>query len=212
MLSHPAKMKRFTQFFNDDDDDDRGPEPLPLASNQESDRPPQLDDITALPGLVTSRTVQADQETVRTPSLHGSSTVEAQMRPDIPIRTGSLRHRYKLVHKRDLGGTVEVVLELPTGKDVYLVRELSVAKDEVSSFRKRRLFHENLCRTHEVFEDSGVFYCVMEPAVVTLRHVYRCPGYPNEDLLVAITKQVRLIHTQLSSAADVTRCLLESLT
>jgi hypothetical protein len=102
------------------------------------------------------------------------------VRLDIPITSGSLWNKYERIHKCDLGGSVIAILELPAEKDDYLIRKLSIAEDEVLSFRKRWLFHKNLCKTHEVFEDSGEFYCVMEPAVVTLRHVCRCPKYPNE--------------------------------
>lgn len=214
MRSNPEKLKRFTRFFDDDDDydnNDRGFEPLSLASNHENNQSPQRDDATII-GLVTSSTVQADQETVCIPPLHGSLTVKPQLRSDIPIRFGSRWGKYKRVNGRNLGGVVHAVVKLPAEEDAYLIRKLSVAKDEVSSFRKRWLSHENLCRTHEVIEeDSGVLYCVMEPAEVTLRHVCRWPKH-NEGQLVAITKQVRLIHAQLSSSADVTRCLMGSLT
>ncbi|KAA8622018.1 CAMK family protein kinase [Pyrenophora tritici-repentis] len=198
MASSKARLDRYTLFV-DDNDNDRNLKPLPLANNHENSWFPQPDDTTADTELVRSHTVQAGQKTVQTLSLLGSSTVKPHLWLDIPITSGSLWNKYKRIHKRNLGGLVIAVLELPAEKDDYLIRKLSVAEDEVLSFRKRWLFHENLCKTHEVFEDSGKFYCVMEPAVVTLRHVCRCPKYPNEEQLVAITKQMLTGISYLSS-------------
>ncbi|RYN86367.1 hypothetical protein AA0119_g12961 [Alternaria tenuissima] len=203
------RLKRYTLFVGDDNDengdndidnDNSGSfEPLPLASNHEDSCSPQPDDTTADTGLAASRTVQADRKTFQIPSVVASSTIEPQVRLEIPTTSGSLWSKYKRIHKRNLGGLVIAVLELPAEKDDYLIRKLSIAEEEVLSFRKRRLFHNNLCKTHEVFEDSGEFYCVMEPAVITLRHVCRCPKRPNEEQLVAITKQMLAGVSYLSS-------------
>lgn len=188
---HPRlrTLKRSTRFFgNDDDHDDRGLESRSLASNHENDWSPQFDDPTPVTGLVTSRKVQPGQETIRIPSSHGSLILESL---EIPVTFGSRWAKYKRVNGRNLGGIVHIVVELPAEEHAYLIRDLSVARDEVSLFRKRWLSHQNLCRTHEIIEeDSGSLYCVMEPADITLRHVSRWPRH-NEEQLLAITKQVR---------------------
>lgn len=196
MASGTARLERHTLFV-DDDVNDLGP--LPPASNKASSWFPRSDGTTADTGLLTSHTAQSDQNTVQIPPLLESSTAETQARLDIPITFGSLWNKYKRIHKRDLGGSVVAVLKLPAEKDDYLVRKLAIAEDQVLPFRKRWLSHENICKTHEVFEDSGGFYGVMEPAVITLRHVCRCPGYPSEEQLVAITKQVSILHVTLVS-------------
>ena len=187
-LMHPRlrTLKRSTRFFgNDDDHDDKGLESRSLASNHENDWSPQFDDPTAVTGLVTSRKAQPGQETIRIPSSHGSLILE------IPVTFGSRWAKYKRVNARNLGGIVHIVVELPAEEHAYLIRDLSVARDEVSLFRKRWLSHQNLCKTHEIIEeDSGSLYCVTEPADITLRHVSRWPRH-NEEQLLAITRQVR---------------------
>lgn len=188
-----ARLKRSTLFV----DDGKDSEPLPLTSNREGSWSRRPDETTTDIGLVTDREVRAGKSTVQNPSLLREPTIEAQAQLDVPITSGSRWNKYKLVHKRSLGGPVVAVLKLPSEKDDYLIRKLAIAEHEVLSFCKRRLSHENLCKTHEVFEDSGEYHCVMDPAVITLRHVCRCPSYPSEEQLVAITKQVRVLRMQL---------------
>ena len=189
------RLERSTQFMPS------------LASNQENYRSPSPDSISTDANLVETRELHTNQRSVETLSLLEGTAVKSQMRSDIPITSGSLWNKYQLIHKRRLGGLVIVVFESSADNDHYLIRRMKVAKDEVLSFRKRWLSHDNLSKTHEVFEDGGEFYCVMESALVTLLHVCRCPQYLNEKQLVAITKQVGTPLTQFSLITDVNRCL-----
>ncbi|KAF1358853.1 hypothetical protein EJ07DRAFT_79963, partial [Lizonia empirigonia] len=125
----------------------------------------------------------------------------------IPIIFGSRWNKYELSHTRNLGGPVDAVLKLPAKKDVYVIRKMSIAEDRISSFRKRELLHKNLCTTREIFTDGGEFYCVTEPAAVTLRHVCRCPQLPSKELLVSITKQMLAGVSYLSSEKLFHSCL-----
>ena len=194
------KLNRHTLFVDDgdnDDDDDRDLGPLPLVEKHTG--PPGA-------GLVAIRTATAVPSTVQTPALVESSVAVPQVRLDIPITTGSLWNKYQYIHKRNLGGSVIAVLELPAKEEDYLIRKLSIAEDKILLFRKRRLSHKNLCKTHEIFEDGGQFYCVTEPVAINLLHVCRCPKPLSEEQLVAITKQVRASHVARSAANQI-RCL-----
>jgi len=181
-----------------DNNNGNNSEPLPLVNGHEDPLPLRPADTTANTEPVRSRKVQADQTAVQAPSLDNRSNVESQVQLDIPITSVSRWTKYKLMHTRNLGGPVFAVVERLAEKDDYLIRKLAVAEAEISLFRKRRLSHKNLCQTLEVLEDSGEFYCVMEPVVVTLRHVRRCPQYPSEENLAAIARQVGLLHTHSS--------------
>lgn len=200
------KLDRFTKFISD-----INLELSPVANNRENDWAPLPGDTTDAK-LADNREILANRNTAQTSSPLEGTTVKPLMALDIPIISGSLWNKYQLIHRRRLGGLVIVASESLTENDHYLIRRMKIAKDEVSSFRRRWLSHNNLCKTREVFEDDGKFYCVMEPAVVTLLHVCRCPEYPNEKQLIAIAKQVTRLLLWLSLMTNVNRCLLGLLT
>ncbi|KAJ4332183.1 hypothetical protein N0V95_009716 [Ascochyta clinopodiicola] len=138
-----SRLKRHTLFV---DDDSKDYEPLPpVSSNRGSFLSQRPDEATTDVGLIMDREVRAGQDT-------------AQL--GISIASGSLWNKYKLVHKRKLGGPVIAVLKLPAEKDDYLIRKLSIAEDEalagISYLSSENLFHSLLNIDNVVISSDAV--------------------------------------------------------
>ncbi|KAF2182663.1 hypothetical protein K469DRAFT_521251, partial [Zopfia rhizophila CBS 207.26] len=107
----------------------------------------------------------------------------------VPVIPGSPWDKYGKTHPRELAGKVTIVVKLPAREEQFVVRSLSGEDVEKKLPNIRQFHHENLIRTYEIFAYNDAFYLISEFMCISLKHVRRCPKYPNEKQLVAIVKQ-----------------------
>ncbi|KAJ8112901.1 hypothetical protein OPT61_g4850 [Boeremia exigua] len=190
MASYRRKLDRSTLFIDDGEIDTTH---RVFAATTTLQAPPASDTVS-LAAPVKDQTDQAAEKNSERDGVSSSidqNTHNQQAMSYIPLIVGSPWNEYKSVHRRKLcGSTAFVVVKLPARRKDYLILMLSSTEVEIRAFCTRQLAHENLCTMYEVFNDGGELYGVTDSMSITLRHVGRCPRYPSEEQLVAVTKQM----------------------
>lgn len=110
--------------------------------------------------------------------------------PLIKLREGSPWEIYRKKYEIDLAGWNAVCQTQPPTPKLFGVRILRGPDRKEQVQLLRRLYHEHLLETYEVFVDTDFCYTVSENVEISLDEIVAAPVLPNEIELAAIVCQV----------------------
>lgn len=193
MVSEIERLNRYTLFVDDRGDNDLRPY---HHNNLKRSQPSPANEPAKKNRLSLDEASQPIKAPPRLPlpiKSHNDKNNSSSFRSIlVPVVPGSPWVEYEKTYSRELAGEVAIAVKLPARKEQFIVRSLSGGDVEKKLLNIRQFQDESLIKTYKIFAHEDGFYLISEFMCISLKHVCRCPKYPNEKQLVAMVQQVRI--------------------